>query len=95
MFASYTSTSPCEFLLVNESEFNRILADQALEEFRNRLQTIIASRIFVNWKPEDIIRLARMGFVRTFKRGEVILQQGKKSSHLYIIMKGDLYLHSS
>lgn len=40
------------------------------------------------WSVEDRIRLARMGHVTTYKSGDLILQQGEKPSHLFIIMKG-------
>lgn len=88
MFMNYLMNTPCEFLMVGEQDFDRLLYDNALAELKARLSAILSSGIFRDWKMEDIIRLARMGQIRTFKRGETILRQGIKPDFLYIVMKG-------
>lgn len=88
MFLSYTMLTPCELLVIGRDQFNEFLKDLAVEEFTRALSTINASAVFESWSVEDRIRLARMGHVRTYKSGDLILEQGEKPSHLFIVMKG-------
>jgi CRP-like cAMP-binding protein/tetratricopeptide (TPR) repeat protein len=88
MFMSYIMSGPCELLLINERDFYRILYDHSVKAFQQRIQTLRSCGIFQGWKHEDLIRLARMSQLFTFKRGETILQQAKKPDYLYIIQKG-------
>lgn len=88
MFMSYCMRSMTELLMVGEKDFERILLSSALEDLKKRLEVIRSCCVFSNWSRDDHIRLARMGQVRTYKRGEVILNQGVKPQFLYIIMKG-------
>lgn len=88
MFMNYAMQSPCEIMMISEKDFQRILYDYVVEEFLRRLKGILASGIFSGWKPEDIIRLARMGQIINVKNGETIVKQGRKPSYLYIILKG-------
>jgi hypothetical protein len=87
MFMTYGMHSMCELLMVGEKDFERILLTAALDDLRRRLEVLHSSCVFSSWSKNDHIRLARMGQVRTFKRGEVILQQGVRPEYLYIIMK--------
>jgi CRP-like cAMP-binding protein len=88
LFLSYAMQSQCELLLLNEKDFSRILYDYCVQEFVLRLKGILASGIFRGWKPEDLVRLARMGQIITVKTGETIVKQGTKPSFLYIVLKG-------
>lgn len=88
MFMTYTMTSACEFFFIPEREFNRVLLDTALEELKTRLRAIVSSGIFQQWSMEDIIRLSRMGQIKSYRRGEVILEQGKRPDFFCIILKG-------
>lgn len=88
MFMTYTMTSQCELLLVPEFDFKRLLYPYACADLEKRISIIMASGVFKGWKRDDIIRLTRMGHVRTFRSGKVILQQGQKPMFLYLIMKG-------
>ena len=88
MFTTYYMTSICELLLLQESDFQRLLYEYALADFQRRLEIIRASCVFPTWRHEDLIRLARMGRVQTFRSGELILTQGDQPSFIYLIMKG-------
>lgn len=88
MFMTYQMQSPCELLMMSEKDFQRVLYEAAVQEFSRRLKGIIASGIFKGWKPEELIRLARMGQVLTINNGETIIKQGAKPQYLYIILKG-------
>jgi CRP-like cAMP-binding protein len=88
MFMTYHMQSPCELLMLCERDFQRILYDYVVNEFMIRLKGILSSGIFKGWKPEELIRLARMGQIISFKNGETIVKQGTKPSFIYIILKG-------
>ena len=88
IFASYEIDAMSEILLIPRNLFDRIIASNMIEEMKKRLDIIVASRIFSDWNKYDIIRLARMGQVRSYKSGDIILEQATKPSYLYLIMKG-------
>eukprot|EP00981_Chlorochromonas_danica_P001406 scaffold296_cov164-Ochromonas_danica.AAC.23 len=88
MFATYCLASPCELLMFSKRDYYCHLYAPALEEFRSRLEAIKACGIFSRWRPEEMIRLARMGRILHVKRGTIIIEQGEKPKHLFIIMKG-------
>lgn len=88
MFATYTMRASSELLLLSPDDYFRHLFQPALDEFRLRLETVKACGIFSRWRPEELVRLARMGSIQRKRRGTVILQQGTKPMHLFIIVKG-------
>lgn len=88
MFMTYTMQSPCEFLMIPEHEYNRVMMDHALEELKARMGALISCGIFKDWQMDDLIRLARMSQIKFYNGGETILQQGTKPPCLGIVMKG-------
>jgi len=88
MFTTYFMSTICELLLVSEANFNRYLYPYAAEDLRKRISVLKSSCVFQDWRTEDLIRLARMGRVQTFRTGEVILTQGDLPSFCYFILKG-------
>lgn len=88
IFASYEIEAMSEILLISRNVFDKIIASHMVEEMKNRLDILMASRLFSNWNMYDIIRLARMGQVRSFKSGDIIIEQASSPTYLYLIMKG-------
>ena len=88
MFLSYTMTTPCEMLVVGDEQFERFLRPIAVEEFTKSLHALNACGVFDSWSVEDRIRLARMGHVRTYKSGELMMKQGEKPNHFCVILRG-------
>ena len=88
IFATYEIEAMSEVLLIPRNIFDKVIAVNIVEDMKKRLDIIIASRLFSNWTMHDIIRLARMGQVKSFKSGDVILEQATQPSYLYLIMKG-------
>ena len=88
MFLTYTMLTPCELLVVGDKQFDEYLRDIAVEEFTKTMSTVNACSIFESWSAEDRVRVARMSHVRTYKSGDLILKQGDKPSHLFIVVKG-------
>eukprot|EP00597_Dinobryon_sp_UTEXLB2267_P014299 CAMPEP_0170116102 /NCGR_PEP_ID=MMETSP0020_2-20130122/12003_1 /TAXON_ID=98059 /ORGANISM="Dinobryon sp., Strain UTEXLB2267" /LENGTH=1446 /DNA_ID=CAMNT_0010344023 /DNA_START=151 /DNA_END=4491 /DNA_ORIENTATION=- len=88
MFMAYHMRSMCEMLLIGQQDFERILLKTAIAELKNRISVIRSCGIFSTWSYSDQIRLARMGQVKTYRRGDIILHQGASPQYLYIIMKG-------
>jgi tetratricopeptide (TPR) repeat protein len=88
MFMTYTMQSACEFLMIPEHEYNRVMMNHALEELKARIGALISCGIFKDWHLEDLIRLARMSQIKFYNGGETILQQGTKPSGIGIVMKG-------
>ena len=88
MFLSYTMTTPCEMLVIGDEQFEQFLRPIAVEEFTKSLHALNACGVFDSWSVEDRIRLARMGHVRTYKSGELMMKQGEKPNHFCVILRG-------
>ena len=84
MLASYHAQSQCELLFVSAKNFYLLLAEQAMNDLRRRFEVIKACGIFSNWSRLELLRMARMGFVRSYKTGDVIIEQVKL--HLFILI---------
>lgn len=59
-----------------------------MNDLRRRFEVIRACGIFSNWSRLEILRMARMGFIRSYKTGDIIIEQGKRSEYLYLIVQG-------
>ena len=88
MFLSYTMTTPCEMLVIGDEQFEQFFRPIAVEEFTKSLHALNACGVFDSWSVEDRIRLARMGHVRTYKSGELMMKQGEKPNHFCVILRG-------
>ncbi|RYH27871.1 hypothetical protein EON65_12880 [archaeon] len=88
MFATYTLQQPSELLVLSSADYYKYMFAPALDELKLRLETLKSSGLFSSWRPEEIIRLARMARVEKKNRGARILNQGQKPNHLYLIMRG-------
>jgi CRP-like cAMP-binding protein len=88
IFASSEIEAMSEILLIPRSLFDKVIASHVIEDMKRRLDIIVASRLFSNWNQYDIIRLARMGQVKSFKSGDIIIEQAMQPNYLYLIMKG-------
>ena len=89
MFITYTLAHRLtELLIVNKDAFAKLLYPLAAAEFKRRLESVEGSAVFKGWQKEDLVRLARMGRVRTYHSGDLILKQGTKPEYLSLIMKG-------
>jgi len=88
LFNTYKSTGICEILLFDLKCFDDIIRPQAEKELNTRLEIIGSCGLFKSWPHKDQIRLARMGQVRTYKTGEVLVEQGHVPDYFYFIIKG-------
>jgi hypothetical protein len=89
MFVTYGVTHQLtEVLMINRETFERLLLPLAEEEFRKRIDTVRGCSVFSDWTMEDKVRLARMGTVRTYHSGDLVLKQGTKPECLCLIVKG-------
>ena len=87
-FSSHHVQSQSEILFVSRLNFNALLTDQALDDLKTRIEVISACGVFNRWPKLEILRMARMGIVRGYKPGEIIIEQGKRNEHLYFIIRG-------
>lgn len=88
LFSTYSSTGICEILLFDLKSFDDIIRPQAEKELNMRLEIIGSCGLFKSWPRQDQIRLARMGQVRTYKTGEILVEQGHIPDYIYFIIKG-------
>jgi CRP-like cAMP-binding protein len=87
-FSSYHTLAPSELLLVSNEYFSTFLMDAAISDLKKRYEVVHACGTFNQWPNLEKLRLARMGFVKSFKTGDVIIEQGRKNDYLYFIMTG-------
>lgn len=88
-FMSCKVSSPSEIILIQASDFDRMLRDQCEQEFLSHLELIRASGVFTDvFTPHEIIRLTRMSVTRHYHQGEVVISQGVEPDFLYFVMKG-------
>ena len=88
LFVSYTIAEPSEILSIKRSDFDRLVAPFAYTELKRTLNVIVASKVFDGWQYHELIRLARMGRIKSFKAGDIILEQGARPLFLYFIIGG-------
>jgi hypothetical protein len=89
MFITYSfSHRLTELLIINKDTFSKLLYPIAAAEFKRRVESVEGCAVFKGWQKEDLVRLARMGRVRTYRSGDLILKQGTKPDYLSLIMKG-------
>lgn len=89
MFISYSFAHRLtEVLIVNRDTFQKLLYPLAAAEFKKRVESVEGCAVFKGWQKEDLVRLARMGRVRIYHSGDLILKQGTKPEYLSLIMKG-------
>lgn len=60
-------------------------ADEALEAIKKNLA---ASELFMELNDEQLSRLAAIGELRGFARGETIFSQGDEGEHMFVVCKG-------
>ena len=88
LLCSYYAQTQCELLLIPQPSFDYILSSRALEDFRRKFNVIKACGVFNLWTNHEKVRLARMGIVRSFKPGAVILEQGDVPNYAYFVVSG-------
>jgi hypothetical protein len=88
IYATYNTQGISEILILDHYYFAKYLQNQAKDELTTRLQIISSCGLFNDWSKSEHIRLARMGQVRTYKSGDILLEQGVLPQYLYFIMKG-------
>ena len=87
-FSSYHVVMQSEILVISKFYFNSILTEIAVADLKKRFESIKSCGIFKSWSNLDMLRLARMGSIRPYKTGDILLEQGKNSDFLYIIVSG-------
>ena len=88
MFKTYAIQGMCELLMLRESDFEKVLLEPTLDDLKRRLDAIRSCGIFNKWTAPQHVRLARMGQIKRYKKGEILLKQGSKPNYLYIMLKG-------
>lgn len=88
LFATYTTHSYCEVLMLNDKDFQRYLFNLAVNDFNKRFDVLKASGIFHTWSDLDVVRLARMGRIKSYKQGDIILAQKERPYHVYFVLSG-------
>lgn len=59
-----------------------------MKDLQRRFEVVKACGIFSKWPRLEMLRLARMGFINSYKTDDVIIEQGKRSDYLYLIVQG-------
>jgi hypothetical protein len=88
MFATYTTQSYSEVLLINDRDYFKLLLNLCINDFKKRYDVLKASGVFFGWSDYDLIRIARMGRIRSYKQGDVIIAQKEKPMHLFFMLNG-------
>ena len=87
-FMSYHVQAPTELIMIRRKDFNRHISPNAIKCLEDRLVAIRSTGIFAGYPSTEIVRIARMGFVRHYKSEDIILAQDSVPDKLYIVMKG-------
>ena len=74
----YHCTEHSEILLVLQDDFNLYLKDICNNMQKEKFQILKRSRIFKGWKTDALIRLARMGRMKTIPRKTMLIEQVRR-----------------
>ena len=74
-FSSYNIQAQSEILLLPREHFNLLLAETSVKNLKLRYDAISACGIFTSWPKLERLRAARMGYVRSYKSGDIIIEQ--------------------
>jgi CRP-like cAMP-binding protein/tetratricopeptide (TPR) repeat protein len=89
-FATYSVMEPCQLLLVPQQAFKTTLHSHTELELRRRINIVEACGAFPDWTMSEKLRLVRMGTIKHYNQGTVVLKQGQVPDNLYLVMKGML-----
>jgi len=64
-----------------------ITEEQGLEPI---IKALVAADLFAELNDEQLARLASIGVLRTYRRGEAIFNQGEEGAHLFVICSGSV-----
>ncbi|CAM9594268.1 unnamed protein product [Chrysoparadoxa australica] len=89
-YETYQAAEPTELLLIMKEDFRRCqpLVRLAHSRFKRKFTELRRCGLFDDWCVLDVMRLAQLSRIRTYRLGQTMQHQKDESMHLQIMIKG-------
>lgn len=85
---TFQASEPTELLVVPRALFDEFLQEDSLKELKRRFGVLKRSGLFQGWSTRSVTIVARFARCVSFKRGDVLVEQGENSEFLFLLTRG-------